>query len=418
MKTLRGATSKPENNSDCRVLAPFVMTLFDGEADEFEARRARAHLLVCQICANRWLDWNRSRDLLQSAPVMAPPPQLLWRVLMACRLASHPTPRRVRPAPERAGLGTPVPTHISTQILARTTRAAPQQASIQAPRRRFAMRNVPLFAAPALMAWMLILQRDVWLPVQLSLPKTLTSRVPGAMQKTHAPAPARRNRRPSGALVSVRSIQGPDSRQQAAPVVVMASPIPLTEVNRSALPAPREASAVRVSVPVDEAIRVIEASFGASSGAGTPREVQREIGEDGGFVPAREAVTFRPLEMRPSRRDPGVRLAAFSDQSRDSRLNDSRLSDSRWQGATLSARGSSPTTRATRLAAPAAPSTPQLLRVSLPSASAPQPARFVAEAFDSDDARVDEARSVVDEFRATLGSDAASETNSNDDNAR
>lgn len=147
----------PRNETDnCQELAPFVMALFDGEADANQAQRARAHLLVCQTCAHRWLDWNRSRDLLRSVPVPAPPPTLLWRVLMACRVAS---------LPQKTAANTAAP-DLSRQILARTTRSQNAAATPHAERasRRAAQRatlgRVSAWAVPALGLWLIALQRD------------------------------------------------------------------------------------------------------------------------------------------------------------------------------------------------------------------------------------------------------------------
>jgi len=73
----------------CNDVAPFLTALFDGEVDEEDARQARAHLLACERCARLWLDWNQTRSLLRNESVVAPPPTLMWRVLMAVRLSSQ-----------------------------------------------------------------------------------------------------------------------------------------------------------------------------------------------------------------------------------------------------------------------------------------------------------------------------------------
>ena len=102
------ASARPEIEA-CREWTPFLTALFDGEADEQEALAARRHLLVCERCARAWLDWNQTRHLfLQLAEPPAPPPNLLWRVILACRLGAQPTA-----APE-----------LSAQILERTSRRA------------------------------------------------------------------------------------------------------------------------------------------------------------------------------------------------------------------------------------------------------------------------------------------------------
>ena len=73
----------------CKDVAPFLTALFDGEVTEEDARQARAHLLACERCARIWLDWNQTRSLLRNESVVAPPPTLMWRVLMAVRLSSQ-----------------------------------------------------------------------------------------------------------------------------------------------------------------------------------------------------------------------------------------------------------------------------------------------------------------------------------------
>ena len=109
--------STPSSGADteaCREWTPFLTALFDGEADEDGALRARRHLLVCERCARAWLDWNQTRSLLINHSAPPPPPSLLWRIRLACRLG--------RPASSESA----VP-ELSAQILARTSRqkAAP-----------------------------------------------------------------------------------------------------------------------------------------------------------------------------------------------------------------------------------------------------------------------------------------------------
>ncbi|HEX8464568.1 MAG TPA: hypothetical protein VF627_08110, partial [Abditibacterium sp.] len=153
------------------------MALFDGEADELQARRARAHLLVCQTCANRWLDWNRSRSLLVSVPPPAPPETLVWRVLRACNLAtagrqiSPNLSAQTAPATQTAL----APSSLSDQILARTTRSH----EVSASRPWSWSRSWPALALPSVALWLLVLQRE---PLLLSL--TMRS------QALDVPAPA------------------------------------------------------------------------------------------------------------------------------------------------------------------------------------------------------------------------------------
>ncbi len=380
MKIPRGHF-EPENNHDCRALAPFVMALFDGEADEIEVRRARAHLLICPTCARRWLDWNRSRDLLQSAPVPAPPPQLLWRVLLACRLTLRP---------QRALQNRAMPAHLGQQILTRTTRRAPMES-----RPIFSPLKLTALAAPALAVWLMVLQRDVWLPAPVSAPAISRLARPKAFDARRA---------------AVSSPQTPtNSRFGVTGLTVTRS-----RATRTLLPTPRLALAQNQAA--QEALRsshrpislsrraAIQSAFFAApepSGAvfhdtDTPSTSRLRVDSGAAMPPARmeSRRTSPSLSPRASRRPLVARLAATVTQNRAPLVETTP---------SIALRRARPL-RASTIAPPSAP---QMLRVSLPSASAPQPVRLLAENFDSDDARIDEIRSVVEDFRATLGPDDA-----------
>ena len=174
---------------DCVDLAPQLTALFDGEADEVMAKPARAHLLSCPACSRQWLDWTRYRDTLQTEPVPAPPPTLLWRVLISYRVAAIARPARRRSSlPQLSAtilreIEAPLPPRLSQHILARTTRKPSVHVMLTplngpAPRaksrfkgRAFSFRHAPLWAAPALALWILLLGRadfNATLPVATS----------------------------------------------------------------------------------------------------------------------------------------------------------------------------------------------------------------------------------------------------------
>ena len=164
---------------DCAGIAPQLTALFDGEADAEQAQHARAHLLSCPACSQLWLDWTQHRATLQSEPVPAPPPTLLWRVLIAYRVAAFARPARRRsrlpvvsatqPLAHLRALEAPIPPRLSQHILAHTTRkpsahvlltpleGPPRRAHWQNRASKF--RRVSLLAAPALALWVLMLAR-------------------------------------------------------------------------------------------------------------------------------------------------------------------------------------------------------------------------------------------------------------------
>ena len=168
---------------DCAGLAPQLTALFDGEADDSQAQQARAHLLSCPACSQSWLDWTQHRATLQSEPLVPPPPTLLWRVLIAYRIAAFARPARRRSrlphvsAAHLRGIEAPLPPRLNEHILARTTRkpsahvlltpsvpaSVPASATASArpnwKARNSNFRRVSLLAAPALALWILMLGR-------------------------------------------------------------------------------------------------------------------------------------------------------------------------------------------------------------------------------------------------------------------
>lgn len=410
MKNLRGDFPPSENNDDCRVLAPFVMTLFDGEADEIEARRARAHLLVCQNCARRWLDWNRSRDLLQSAPVPAPPPHLLWRVLMACRLANAPqranaqranAPQRVES--QRAHSNGALPGGLSAQILARTTRSGSPAAPAPAPApRRVPPLRVTALAVPALAICLMVLQRDAWFPAT-----SISTSLAPASRASNAVAPSRsRSASAVRAAMSVAPVRiaraaTPAPQRFAAPRAAIAASVVTGSPRLGLSPVALTRREARIR-PALASTAAQEEGFFARSEAVSPDSMPAVMQVAMSQVVARRtALTSAALERSP-RRALAARFAALSQPKRASRLRTAR-----WQTTTTPALRHQ--VRIAHRSHPPAPgeisAPPQVLRVSLPSARAPQPARLLAENFDSDDERTDDVRSVVEDFRATLDPD-------------
>ena len=163
--------------SDCAQIAPQLTALFDGEADEIQAQQARAHLLSCPACSRSWLDWTQHRAVLQSEPVPTPPPTLLWRVLIAYRVAAFAQPARcgqrlpLASATALRELEAPLPPRFSEHILARTTRKpnvhvmlTPLDGALPSAKthwnaRASRFRRVSAWAAPALALWILLLGR-------------------------------------------------------------------------------------------------------------------------------------------------------------------------------------------------------------------------------------------------------------------
>jgi hypothetical protein len=184
---------------------------------------------------------------------------------------------------------------------------------------------------------------------------------------------------------------------------------PVTPAESRALPARSANVATLVARPnaedaplaATQALRVIQASFAASP------EAEWESASPLEAAPRHfDAPPVTP--RRASRRLPTARLATLSDSSRAPRLRAARFATAPLPLQTEISGGA-------RFAVTEAPSSSQVLRVALPSASAPQPARLLAE-FDSDDERIEEARSVVDDFRAAVDPDENSfDTTAGDD---
>ncbi|MBW3635543.1 MAG: hypothetical protein KY445_03625, partial [Armatimonadetes bacterium] len=381
----------PRENDDCQTLAPFVMALFDGEADELEAQRARAHLLVCQICARRWLDWNRSRDLLRAVPVPAPPPTLLWRVLMACRLAAFARKRR-------SGLGDSLglsasaakktdtefaPRDLSAQILARTTRV--EMPPSREPRRRaIPVFALPSLAVPALAIWLIALQGDT--PWNASPPETPLSDAAPQLAATPRRAAVSSPRK----LIAqpVASAKKPPAPRRAAATRVLAAPAPL-EIPEREVEAPPVASPPVASPPVASPPvvpqRVVRAAPRAVTVALAPVSPRPAAAPSEHSVAVPQVTPPQPRVLASAPFSGSPRLTVLSTPK-----NTPQLRTARWK------------TSAPRLIAAVEKAAPGALpsRVSPPAAPAPAPPLLLAGNFEADDEGVEEMRAVVDDFRA------------------
>mgnify|MGYP002778753416 CR=1 FL=1 len=161
--------SETAENLSCRRAAPLLMELFDGEADEISAARARAHLLSCEKCAKAWLEWNQTQTVLRSQPVPAPPPTLLWRIVLATRFA---TLKKRFFAPRRKNVNThgalysafephEAPATLRQQILDATTRREGARVVPASPRWAWKINlAMPALAAPALAILLFVSTRE------------------------------------------------------------------------------------------------------------------------------------------------------------------------------------------------------------------------------------------------------------------
>lgn len=387
----------------CESLAPFVMALFDGEANEEQAKRARAHLLVCQTCAQRWLDWNRSRDLLRSVAVPAPPPTLLWRVLMACRLAGFTrktTTPDVVTAPKQESLGASgAPDALRAQILARTTRAAAAAETVSTvtkSRRQRSPYAMPMFAVPALAMWLMVLQRDAIFHVPSPEPEAYDA-APMAAPQRAASTPRRPQLLKKLPVIHAlqkhpvaHQVEAPDSDEVDEREPEVREAHYEREAHRDAAPAriarvePERSTQWHQDEPAPRAersplIQLVSSEVAPSSRRTSPVElsVERPSAEP------RKRVVVRPASL--SDKDGLVRLRTAHWQLATPKL--ARLVDSNSNQAQALKVSLPPTRSVISSARPTSP------------ASATRP---TSETTDGTDENVDEVRSVVDDFRAAL----------------
>lgn len=418
-----------------------------------QTQQARAHLLVCPECSRAWLNWTQYRTTLQSEPVPAPPPTFLWRLLIAYRVAAFAHPARHRSALSEFSAHTlrdleaPLPPRLSQHILAQTTRKPSAHVMLTpltgpAPAsnaRRETNRNArvtkfrrfPLMAAPALALWILMLgrtnliatfpalpsdatmslapltdahsapeneRRIAFTPVPvLSAPFTERAATP---QSTTAPHAIRLNERVSGniatrivaAIPHVRTVGQSDETLNRALLLAMSAgrndiaraqsvpvrPIELIRATAPIEPAPVAQSSPSVEAPIP-ARKVRKINVRAASRANFVSE------PSAGFVtlaaltsPIGPVRTFTAARMRP---------AVFSEDSA-----------MRPRVAYASANGR-------RLARLSLDESEVSLRVSRPNAGAPT---LRASNFAGDNGpRIEDLRSAVDDFRASVSFERA-----------
>ncbi len=448
MQHSRGDFHKPEKNDDCHALAPFVMALFDGEADEIEARRARAHLLICQTCANRWLDWNRSRDLLRAVPVPAPPPLLLWRVLMACRLAAfsrHAPAKNSRFSLTRENSQQNAPLDLSAQILAHTTRGtetvnSPRRAAnVRLPKSQtrpaFSALRLPHLAASALAIWLMVLQRDVTLaPYIASSSDGTQSAISTAprdqiVRRRAVPTPetasnsrARLSFAPQLHSSAARATTSKSSNLKSASPdsALIAARVALRRGALASVPSSAPSSVPISSVDVAPTARKNEraSEFSAQFIALDAARLQpaASIGNTGASLRTASISFDSPVrKLAPRRAEFALAAPVRVQRLRAARWKNSALrpqniaapladSDAMSQGEVSRGEVSRGEENSGRVASPLRFSSraPQTLRVSLPTSApdSPRP-QLLAENIE-DNGRVEEMRSVVDDFRATL----------------
>jgi hypothetical protein len=372
-----------EGQASCGEVAPFLTALFDAEATPAEAAMARAHLLACQRCALLWLDWNQARNILQTEMAPAPPPGLLWRVLMACRLGFRGERASGEAWNGAAFTAAPEPVDMAARILARTTRAsAPAYGAPRPLRRRFLA--APAMAAPALALFLMVLQWG-------QLPESLfhAGSAPGVVTTEMAP-------------------------QALVPQTPVRHRIQLPRASApTAAPAPFAGHAVAAAVktPVDPAPAQLQQSKPAqsdqSSNSVHESAVRRAVGEE---RPAPAAAVAREVHA-PAARTAHVQLVSARMVSLDRPLRRPMLlieSDTdhgaRHLGSGLADHASS---ARFRLAMPVSLTTRNA------DAVAPAPAATMVAAApqssDGDDAvqNFADARSVVNDYRALYATDVS-----------
>lgn len=236
-------------------MAPQLTALFDGEADALQTDDARAHLLSCPACSRLWLDWTQHRAILQSEPVPPPPPTLLWRVLIAYRVAAFAQPARRRSqlpsisAAALRGIEAPLPPRLSQHILARTTRRpsahvmltplgdASLVANARWRTRASRFRRASLWAAPALALWVLMLARtDFTATVPIATPSVPTASIPVRAETSTSFQEASTARTGEFALIPVASsLSGATSAEAPSEVTARLSASPADFVSRPAI---------------------------------------------------------------------------------------------------------------------------------------------------------------------------------------
>ncbi|RYG69135.1 hypothetical protein EON80_10360 [bacterium] len=420
-----------DKNDSCESLAPFVMALFDGEATEAEAKRARAHLLVCQTCAQRWLDWNRSRDLLRTVSVPAPPPTLLWRVLMACRVtgysdqnskakssSSQKSAAKINAPAYSDGFGTPpAPDALRAQILAQTTRAAAYTDTVSSKvtksRRTYPALVRPSFAVPALAMWLMSFQRDTLFVAQTPEPEFYENSPYAPYEQIETPRARTRNVSAHTTpvlkkLVATRAAVAHHDTHQASDENEPRVHETESRFERAPHEAEHEPRLVRAGL--NRAAESHDEERDEEPEARPERSFVRLASVETAVEPRR--TTFDTLEVPVN--SPQILQAVSRPASLSGKKKTAPgMRTAHWELATP---------KLARLVETAADQS-QAMRVSLPPSrsvsttpriATPLPTSRLADNFDGDDRSVDEVRSVVDDFRASLASDTGSESDSED----
>ena len=450
----------------CSQVAPQLTALFDGEADDAQTREARAHLLVCPDCSRQWLDWTRYRDTFQSEPAPLVPPTLLWRVLIATRVTAFARPARrrsrlpqVSAAPLR-GIEAPLPPRLSQHILARTTRkssahvmltplhSAPSARPARRKNRAFkfdstSFRAAPLWAAPALALWILMLGRaDFTATLPVATPDSAIDIAP-APQKLRAPAQTKKGdatlKRPISAPIPTISIS-----PNRLPLATAATPTERSS-ERSSERGTTDAAARRPAVPMARTVAPVARAIavGANERARpnlnrvfllamnaeqndlartrtAPRAVSQAapiaaptaiVAAPAAAAPAAPAAPLAKTASRPPRAarferaevaSSRVALASLASPVSPIRtLSSARLRSASFSDDSMRPRVAHLSANGRRLARLAPDDDATTLRVSRPIAQAPT-LREVSFGGADNGPKLDELRSAVDDFRASV----------------
>lgn len=456
-------------SNDCASLAPFLTELFDGAADAQAAARARAHLLSCQQCARLWLDWNQHRNILRNDRVPAPPPTLLWRVLVATRVVAHARPqgrpqRRHQSASLAAPLHqleAPLPPGLSAPILARTTRKPSVSPLFGAPIltpnvAQFAARppqtarfsraarwgRLPLVAAPALALLLLMLGR-----ADFNAPLT----APTAPQKALAPQINEASAPAKTAPLGARALEAQVPSGIASPVPARPSPLNVSgalsfPTVRASVPAAsgrnlrvqrvgaQRVAALRADADLsqmivlafdsaqDSRVQTFESSVASNArGARVAGDARVAAGRARGSRVAGSRAMGSTFEFEPRHLVSVSRAAARpSAHARlelaapPARLRVITTSTARLRAASFSGQPNAPHSRvalgsAATSARRGAPDDDANLRVSRPAPLAPAVRLASLNTGEPNGPRIEDLRSAVDEFRASISDNSAGE---------
>jgi hypothetical protein len=302
----------------CDDVASLLTALFDGEATEEEARRARLHLLACQRCADVFANWNQTRQILRSEVVPAPPSTLMWRILAACRVAGYARKPEAAPKPARTAdpLSPIPPSLLKESILASTVGASRKQPEV--PRWRRNPGAWTALAAPALAIWFMALawqnsstqlagtpkQESPSRPASVFRPVSVKPKSFGIRRATPAPqggtAPARVATAPEIAPEE-REVTAPEVRHVTAPVREVREERHIVETRHEVeAPAPVERTApVESPAPAVTfaTVRATAPVMGSLAGLSTSRHSVRlaSLADHDTPIPHPQRASFDPL---------------------------------------------------------------------------------------------------------------------------